>query len=687
MPYQVVHAIAGRLRLRVPRLAADQEFAVRLNQFVAALAFVTEVRINSAAHSLVVSYAASGISVTTAQTELLDCIQRVESAALSLLVDSSDDSSEFAPVEPESEPQLNHWQDLTVPAISLGVALLAAPLEIPPLLIGGAIAAAAMPWIMRATDSLVTHRHPNIDLLDSLWMGLQALQGQYVAPALKTTLVEIRRSLRGGVADQRQRMLSYQEGTVWIERKGENCYLPTILVQVGDRVIVNPGDRIPVDGQILEGSALLDISDLTELATPIVCSSGDRVYASAQVLEGRLSILAERTGENTRIALVANLIKAAPIHDTKIGHRQSEFVKSAIIPTIGLSGVIFAMTGSLGAAISLYQLDFGSGIQISILTTLFSALTYAVRQGIFIRSARILELLAQVDTIVFDSSSLLMPTQQGYELRPESVSSLAALQAQNIQIYWVIDSNHAQSIVLDSVAAQLGIQPQQVFVNQHQQAELVRGLEQQGKTVAFVSATNSPVDGPADVIVSLAGDVAITDAMADVHLLDHDLQGLVRAIAIGKRAMEVVYQNTAIIVVPNLLVQIGGGIFLGLNPVVNVITNNGSAFIAEFLHSARPLFEPDHQAPQSAALRQAEALRQNQLAKRLKITSQALTHKRSKPDFADWSQVRDPDGQAWIYEPTSRWFYAISTQARNLTQPVAKNGRVPAESTAHPDPA
>jgi cation transport ATPase len=688
MPYQVVHAIAGRLRIRVPRLAADQEFSLRLNRFVAALTFVTEVRINSAAHSLVVSYAASGISVTTAQTELLACIQRAESAVLELLTDFSDDSSEFAPVEPESEPQLNHWQDLTVPAISLGVALLAAPLEIPALLAGGAIAAAAMPWVMRATDSLVTHRHPNIDLLDSLWMGLQTLQGQYVAPALKTTLVEVRRSLRGEVVQQQQ--VSYQEGTVWVERKGENCCLPVLSVQVGDRVIVNPGDRIPVDGQILEGSALLDISDLTELATPIVCSSGDRVYASGQVLEGRLSILAERTGENTRIALIANLIKAAPIHDTEIGHRQSEFVKSAIFPTIGLSGAIFALTGSLGAAISLYQLDFGSGIQISILTTLFSALTYAVRQGIFIRSARILELLAQVDTIVFDASSLLMPTQQGYELRPESVSSLAALQAQNIQIYWVIDSEQAQSSVLESVAVQLGIHPQQVFVNQHQQAELVHGLQQQGKTVAFVSATNCPVDRPADVTVSLASDVAIAEAIADVHLLDHDLQGLVRAIAIGKRAMEVVYQNTAIIVIPNLLVQIGGGIFLGLNPVVNVITNNSSAFVAEFLHSARPLFEPDQQAPQStfhlSALKQADALRQNALAKRLAITSQALTHKRSKPDFADWSQHRDPDGQAWIYESKSRWFYAISTQARNLTRPVETDGRVPVQSTAHPYP-
>jgi len=54
--------------------------------------------------------------------------------------------------------------------------------------------------------------------------------------------------------------------------------------------------------------------------------------------------------------------------------------------------------------------------------------------------------------------------------------------------------------------------------------------------------------------------------------------------------MAAVYQNTALIVIPNLLMQIGGGMFLGVNPTWNVIVNNSSAFIAEFINSSTPIF-------------------------------------------------------------------------------------------------
>ncbi len=96
---------------------------------------------------------------------------------------------------------------------------------------------------------------------------------------------------------------------------------------------------------------------------------------------------------------------------------------------------------------------------------------------------------------------------------------------------------------------------------------------------------------------------------ADVILMHEDLQGVIEAIAIAKRAMQVVYENTAIIVLPNLLIQIGGGMILGVNPVINVITNNSSAMIAEFVHGTRPLF--DHRTPSPVKLRSRQAKRPN----------------------------------------------------------------------------
>jgi hypothetical protein len=113
----------------------------------------------------------------------------------------------------------------------------------------------------------------------------------------------------------------------------------------------------------------------------------------------------------------------------------------------------------------------------------------------------------------------------------------------------------------------------------------------------------------ANISIAFAHDQEIAQVTADVVLLGDGLESLLHTIAIAKRAMTVVYENTAIIVLPNLCIQIGGGMILGINPVINVITNNSSAFVAEFIHATRPLFDQYNPAPVT--------FRQNQNSKRL----------------------------------------------------------------------
>ncbi len=76
MFYQVVHSTLGRCRIRVPRLADDLEFAENLNRLVESLQFVTEVRINPAASSLIVNYKVSVVNFEDAQKYLSTCIEK-----------------------------------------------------------------------------------------------------------------------------------------------------------------------------------------------------------------------------------------------------------------------------------------------------------------------------------------------------------------------------------------------------------------------------------------------------------------------------------------------------------------------------------------------------------------------------------------------------------------------------------
>jgi cation transport ATPase len=719
MLYQVVHSTLGRCRIRVPRLADDLEFAQTLNGLLESLQFVTEVRINPAASSLIVSYKVGALKNGNVQEHFLTCIERASYIQEANLIEVSPKSE---PSEVDLIPEVNQWKDLGLPLLSLSLAVFAVPLELPPLLVGLAIACAAMPWFNRAADSMINHHHPNIDLLDSVWMTLQTLQGQYVAPALKTSLVEIRRTLRGTIVQTREQeaseILSYLTLDVWVERNGFEQVIPARDLHPGDRITVHPGELIPVDGEIISGTGFVNCCHLTGVTTPVSCSQGQEVYASSVLVEGELSVLVKRTGDNTRIYPIADLIQSAPVHNTQIGAHQAEFVKNAIFPTLVLGGTIFAVTGNLGAAISPFQFDFGSGIPISISTTILCALTHAARNGVYIKSGRALELLAQMDTIVLDYSVL----------SPVNLGAIATLQKEGITIYLINGDSLAETIAL---AQQLGIHSDHILPEAQHQANLVRGLQNQGRIVAVVEDKSDC----GDISVSLASVGYISEKKADVVLLNHQLRFLIYGKAIAKRAMEVLYQNTATIVVPNLMMQIGGGMILGVNPVFNVIVNNGSAFIAEFLNNPRSIFDsvtlppeedsssknakPDillippgstdlsfpilngkkPQAEQlietvipvshttitdwtvkseSADITQSTSnkllkseqdlsqlteschpptLKQNELAKRLGITSQALTQYRFKPEFSEWSKAKDPHGIAWTYEAVSKSFH------------------------------
>ena len=582
MLYHVVHSILGRCRIRVPRLADDLEFAQRLSGLLESLQFVTEVRINPVASSLIVSYRVSAIKSGNVQEHFLTCIEQASCIQEINLIEVS---AETQQQEADLIPEVNQWKDLGLPLLSLSLAMFAAPLELPPLLVVVAIAQAAMPWFNRASESIINHHHPNIDLLDSVWMTLQTLQGQYVAPALKTSLVEMRRTLRGQVVKTREQeaweLLNCLNRDVWVERDGFEQSIPARDLQAGDRIMIYPGELIPVDGKIISGTGLVNCCHLTGVATPVSCAQGQEIYASSVLLEGQLSVLVKRTPENTRIKAIADLMQSAPVHDTQIGVHQAEFVKNAILPTLVLGGTIFVATGNLGAAISPFQFDFGSGIPISISTTMLCALTHAARNGIYIKSGRVLELLAQMDTIVLDYSVL----------SHVNLEAIANYQKQGIAIYLISSENLAISSAL---AQEFGIDSDHILTEAHPriQADLVRGLQSQGRTVAVVEDNNERSVARfscADISVSLAYRSDISEETADVVLFDHQLQGLILANAIAKRAMEVVYQNTAIIVVPNLIMQIGGGMLLGVNPVWNVMVNNGSAFVAEFLNDLRPL--------------------------------------------------------------------------------------------------
>jgi Cu2+-exporting ATPase len=427
IPHAIVHAIPGRIRLRIPRLRYDPEYARRLEILLQAdSSLVTTVRLKPAAASIAVTYNPKKISEFQLRHHLSHLIQ----AAGELVVLKS--------ATPQKTKQTEKpWPGLQISGAVTALAVLGGPLgvPIPPVLMVGSITLATLPVAQRAWQGIIVERKLSIDFLDLIAIAITTIQGQFITPALMLSLIEIGEKIRDRTARSSTRqtldLLNSLGQLVWVERNGNKLQISIQQVQRGDTVIVYPGEQVPVDGTILRGKALLDEQKLTGESLPVLKSKGQQVFASSLVREGRIYILAETVGNQTRVGKSLQLMQEAPIHDTRMGKDAIQIAEKAVLPTLLLGGAVLALTRNPARAASILSLDFATGIRVSVPTAVLAALSYAARQGILIRSGRALEQLARVDTVVFDKTGTLTKGEAaviGVESFNPAISSRRILQ-------------------------------------------------------------------------------------------------------------------------------------------------------------------------------------------------------------------------------------------------------------------
>lgn len=393
--YQIVHAIPGRIRFRIPLLALDQSYALRLENLLNNETHITKVRINRNAGSIAIHYRPT-------QNNLIPSLpQLIQDATCSLAIEHH-----------HHEHHHHHGEDgFKVPAFATLMALLKLAFPIPTALVASTVAVAALPVFKRAMASITRQRKLNIDCLDFLAIVLTSFQGNLLAPALLMTLHEVGDTIRtrtAKVSNQGTSDLLESLGSfAWVEVNGEKVRVLATEVQPGDKVVVYPGEQIPVDGKILSGEVLIDQQKLTGESMPVVRSVGEYVYASTLVREGTISINAEQVGSDTRAGASIRLIQQAPVYDTRMVNHAAQIADKTIVPALIFAGIVFAATRNPVRAASILTLDFMTGIRVSLPTCYLAALKHATRHGVLIRSGRALEKLAQVDTLVFDKTGTL----------------------------------------------------------------------------------------------------------------------------------------------------------------------------------------------------------------------------------------------------------------------------------------
>ncbi|MCF0226356.1 MAG: cadmium-translocating P-type ATPase, partial [Methanobrevibacter sp.] len=189
----------------------------------------------------------------------------------------------------------------------------------------------------------------------------------------------------------------------------------TSEINVGDVVIVKPGDKIPVDGVIIKGQSSINQSSITGESIPVAKSIDDEVYASTINEEGYLEIKVTKESENTIFAKIIELIKNSEENKAPIDLFIDKFAEVytpiiivlailvAIIPTL-LGQSIYTWTYR---ALTLLVIACPCALVISTPVSIVSAITKGTKNGIIIKGGEFIEELSRVKEILFDKTGTL----------------------------------------------------------------------------------------------------------------------------------------------------------------------------------------------------------------------------------------------------------------------------------------
>lgn len=232
------------------------------------------------------------------------------------------------------------WVRFRDPSIALGLALIALPMELAlaqPAVIFFVLKASVPRWRDTFRHIKSTGK-PNAKLLDSLWILFHTLTGELLAPALSLVLLESGNALRDltAVKGEHTKVDLIPSRLYWVERGGRRRRVHLNHLKKGDHVHLGAGDRIPADGVIRKGNALLDAGFLTGKSTLSRKDAGDSVYASTLVSKGQLVFEVEVMGANTRVsAMLEGRLEKSQEDRVLVTTWSLWAIRSSCLPSLG----------------------------------------------------------------------------------------------------------------------------------------------------------------------------------------------------------------------------------------------------------------------------------------------------------------------------------------------------------------
>ena len=248
---------------------------------------------------------------------------------------------------------------------------------------------------------------------------MAAMNLYFESAAMILTLVTIGKYMesrsKNRTSDAITKLVDLAPKTALVVRNGRETEIPADQVQVGETVIVKPGQGIPVDGVILEGTGTVDESAITGESIPVEKKVGDRVTGATVNRAGYFLMKADRIGEDTTLSQIIRLVEEAggskaPI--AKLADKVSGIFVPVVITIAVITIIVWLLSGAtfsfaLASGIAVLVISCPCALGLATPTAIMVGTGRGAEQGILIKSGESLETAHLVDTVVLDKTGTI----------------------------------------------------------------------------------------------------------------------------------------------------------------------------------------------------------------------------------------------------------------------------------------
>jgi Cu+-exporting ATPase len=287
----------------------------------------------------------------------------------------------------------------------------------------------ARPFLSSAWSSFQKH-HSNMDTLIAVGTGTAYIYSIYAMFTGKAVFFEsaafvITFVLLGQVLEERMRdnassaiekLMDLQAKDAEVKRDGKFIRLPLNEVVANDLIRVRPGQKIAVDGKIVDGTSTIDESMVTGESMPVTRQTGDEVIGSTMNMTGTFVFRAEKVGDQTMLAQIVTLVKKAQSSHAPI-QKLTDRVSDIFVPVVLVVAILtfliwYVFIGhdvshSLIFAVSVVVIACPCALGLATPTALMVGTGRGAKMGILIKNGKVLEKVNEIDTVVFDKTGTI----------------------------------------------------------------------------------------------------------------------------------------------------------------------------------------------------------------------------------------------------------------------------------------